>query len=246
MTTIQKQLATRTDRRIGTPKESSFVDSMRITVRLSVIRTTPPINDAAPIRVYVPGQRLIRKPNICGCQEFRYLCMAKTKVNYSFCYRQFASKLLLRLPKNYGNKSPVCCPNQKTRNEDASRNACSMSPTSNEEICNEQNPKSGQRKGTYDCIYTHIPHHYHENFHTVLQYIQSSLCKLYIDFLTVLVKQLSDGYFWRVEHQSGHVIEIRILSSWRTKVVSCLILECKITLPKNIQSILYIQLHVHL
>ncbi len=35
---------------IGRPKDISLVDSMRITVRLMVIRTTPPRKAAAPMR----------------------------------------------------------------------------------------------------------------------------------------------------------------------------------------------------
>ena len=44
------------------------------------------------------------------------------------------------------------------------------------------------------------------------------------------MKQLSDGDLWGVEHQSSHVIEIGILSGWRTKVNSCLILERSVSL----------------
>ena len=41
---------TRMDIMTGRPNESSFVDSIRIAVKLMVIRTTPPRNEAAPIR----------------------------------------------------------------------------------------------------------------------------------------------------------------------------------------------------
>lgn len=47
---------------------------------------------------------------------------------------------------------------------------------------------------------------------------------------TILMEQLLDGYLWGVEHQSGHVIEICVLSNRGTEVVSCLILERRITL----------------
>lgn len=39
---------------MGRPYEISFVDSMRMTVRLMVIRTTPPRKAAAPIKAKVP------------------------------------------------------------------------------------------------------------------------------------------------------------------------------------------------
>lgn len=40
---------------IGSPYVISFVDSMRMTVRLMVILTTPPRNAAAPMRAKVPA-----------------------------------------------------------------------------------------------------------------------------------------------------------------------------------------------
>ena len=48
---------------MGSPYSISLVDSMRMTVRLMVMRTTPPRNEAAPINEYVPAYReLVRKP----------------------------------------------------------------------------------------------------------------------------------------------------------------------------------------
>ena len=41
---------TRMDIMTGRPSESSFVDSIRMAVKLMVMRTTPPRNEAAPIR----------------------------------------------------------------------------------------------------------------------------------------------------------------------------------------------------
>ena len=49
---------------MGRPKEISLVDSIRITVRLMVILTTPPRKAAAPIRAYVPDEILVRKKKI--------------------------------------------------------------------------------------------------------------------------------------------------------------------------------------
>ena len=43
-------LHTNRDNMMGSPSEISLVDSIRITVKLMVIRTTPPRNEAAPIR----------------------------------------------------------------------------------------------------------------------------------------------------------------------------------------------------
>ncbi len=41
---------TKMDIMTGRPNDSSFVDSIRMAVKLIVIRTTPPRNEAAPIR----------------------------------------------------------------------------------------------------------------------------------------------------------------------------------------------------
>ena len=46
---------------IGRPYVISLVDSMRMTVRLMVILTTPPRKEAAPIRAKVPGYTFIPK-----------------------------------------------------------------------------------------------------------------------------------------------------------------------------------------
>ena len=42
---------------------------------------------------------------------------------------------------------------------------------------------------------------------------------------TVLVKELLDSHLLSIEHQGGHVIEVRVRSGARTEVVPCLIPE---------------------
>ena len=54
------------------------------------------------------------------------------------------------IPKNCGHKSSIDSPNQEARDKDTSRYPSTMGPTSNEEIEHENNPESGQSKGT--CI----------------------------------------------------------------------------------------------
>ena len=48
----------------GRPYEISLVDSIRMTVREIVIRTTPPRNAAAPIKAYVPEQTLLQPKSL--------------------------------------------------------------------------------------------------------------------------------------------------------------------------------------
>lgn len=58
---------------MGSPKEISLVDSIRITVRLMVILTTPPRKAAAPMRAYVPEEIFVSTKNTLGAAWLRYL-----------------------------------------------------------------------------------------------------------------------------------------------------------------------------